>query len=469
MSQELYTPANTPVESIPDIVKGLRAHFKTHISKSIEWRKQQLLGLAKILEDHESEWVEAQIRDLGAPKYETTMLLQNCINESRHAASKLEEWIYPEQVSNSWLTFPGTTKLCPEPYGVVCDFIPFNYPMFLGFSTLIPILAAGNVCLFKPSSNTPACAALYQKYFQEYLDNDGIKVVVGPSSVCDTILDQRFDFIFYTGSPKIARNVLTHAAKYITPCLLELGGKSPAYIDENLSMKTSVRRLVFGKFFNGGQTCVCPDYVLCHKKVADEFCNELLKVITEFYGEPSEISKDMCHIVNDRHFDRLERVITTSGGKIIREGIRDKATRYIGPTVVRNPSLDSEMMTEEIFGPIIPVIDVDGIDEAIDFINEREKPLALYAFTSNSKLIERFTRETSSGVVLQNDCTYHVSSGECPFGGVGNSGMGQYHGKKGVFALSHVKPVMTHGTAIDVTMRYPPYTNTALTLLRHFV
>ena len=469
MNEKLFISENTKPEEVTGIVKDLRNYYKTNTTKSLNWRKNQLNGLAKILKDHEDEWVEAQKRDLGSPRFETVMLLSNIISECHHIASSLEEWLAPENATNSWLVYPGSTKLCPEPYGVVCDFIPYNYPLYLGFSTIATILAAGNVCLFKPSSNTPACAALYQKYFPQYLDEKAVKVVVGPSSICDVILAERFDFIFYTGSPSIARNVLSAAAKYLTPTLLELGGKSPAYFDEHLSMKTCVRRLVFGKFFNGGQTCVCPDYVLCHRKVYDEFCKTLIQVIKDFYGEESSVSKDLCHIVNKRHFDRLERVVNTAEGEILYQGKRDKETLYFGPVVIKNPKIDAEIMTDEIFGPIIPIIPVQDLDEAIDFINEREKPLALYAFTSDSKVVDRFNHETSSGVILQNDCVWHVSCSECPFGGIGNSGMGQYHGKRGVLALSHIKPVMTHGTMIDITMRYPPYTDFATKIFRPFV
>lgn len=465
MSRE---PEPVRVEEIPGIVDGLRRHFNTGVTRPLEWRKAQLKGLVKILTEHEEDWVRAMNEDMGSHFFEAGLLIASVKSEITHTLKNLDSWMKPKKMSNPWSLYPGGTKVIPEPYGVVCDFVPYNYPMFLGFSTILPILAAGNVCLFKPSSNTPACARLYQEHFPRYLDKDAVKVVCGPSSICPSILECRFDFIFYTGSPAIAKGVMEAAAKHLTPVLLELGGKCPVYVDESLSMDRCCKRLVWGKIFNGGQTCVCPDYVLVHEKSAQKFKETVLKVTKDLYGDVSQYNGDITHIINRRHFDRIVRAIESSGGNILLEGARDPERLYIGPTVIENPALDSQLMTEEIFGPVLPIITVRSKEEAIDFVNAREKPLALYVLSDNSKVVDLFTLRTSSGAILQNDVLFHVASADCPFGGVGNSGMGQYHGRTGFKALSHMKPVVVHGTWMEVDSKFPPYTQEHLKFVRKF-
>lgn len=463
-----HVPTPTSAEEIPGIVAGLRAHYNKGVTRQHEWRIKQLKGLVKFLEEKEKEWVEAMNLDMGSHLYEASLLIENAKSDISHTISHLSKWLAEKKISNPWALYPGGTRLRPEPYGVVCDFIPYNYPMYLGFTTLVPILAAGNTCLFKPSSNTPACAALYQQFFPEYLDPEGVKVVCGPSSICDVILDQRFDFIFYTGSPNIAKNVLAKAAPHLTPCILELGGKSPVYVDKNLSIETCARRLVFGRMYNGGQTCVAPDYCLVHESVFEAFKNEVVKVFQEFYGDVTQENDNISHIINKRHYDRIIKSIDTSGGNIVLQGARNPDHLYIGPTLVENPSLDSQLMTEEVFGPVIILNKVNNVDEAIDFINSREKPLALYVLSSDSSIVDKISDRTSSGAIMMNDTTFHVASSSCPFGGIGNSGMGQYHGKYGVRALSHMKPVLTHTTLVDITTRYPPYSESKLNFIKKF-
>ncbi|KAH0785709.1 aldehyde dehydrogenase family protein [Histomonas meleagridis] len=460
----------TPDEEIPGIVQALRDHYNTEVTRPIQWRIQQLQGLIKVLEEHEDEWNEALNKDMGAHKFEAALLVGAVKSEIKHTIKSLPKWMEPKSLSNPWALYPGSTSVVPEPYGVVCDFIPFNYPVFLGFSSICTILAAGNVCLFKPSSNTPACAKLYQDLFPKYLDPEAVKVVCGPSAICNVILKERFDFIFYTGSPAIAKGVMKAASEHLTPVLLELGGKSPVYVDKNLSIEKCAKRLVWAKIFNGGQTCVAPDYCFIHQDIYDKFKAELVKAISEFYGDVANVYNDnITHIINRRHFDRLTRAIQTSGGEILLEGLRDPEKLYIGPTLIENPSMDSQLMKEEIFGPILPLIKISGVEDAIKYINAHEKPLSLYVYTSDNKVLEQFTKRTSSGSVVLNDSTFHVSSPEMPFGGVGNSGMGQYHGKYGFRQLSHLKPVVTHSTMIDISQRYPPYTDGHLSLLKKFL
>ena len=461
-------PIATPPEEVPKIVEELREYFNTKATRSIEWRKKQLNGLVRCLDEHKEDWCKAMNDDMGSHFYEAEMLIANVRTEIVHTISKLEEWLYPESVSQPWALFPGSARIVPEPYGVVCDFIPYNYPMYLGFSTILPILGAGNVCLFKPSSNTPHCAKLYQDLFPLYLDPKGVRVVCGPTAICTPILEQRFDFIFYTGSPAVAKVVMAAASKHLTPCLLELGGKSPVYIDKKVNMAKACRRLAFGKFFNGGQTCVAPDYVLVHKEVVEEFKKEMMETIKEFYGDVSQYNDNITHIISERHFDRIMRSIDTCGGEILVNGLKDKSKLFMGPTLIQNPKLDSQMMTEEIFGPVMPFLEVESDDAAIEFINKREKPLALYVLSSDDKVFEKFIESTSSGALMMNDTVFHVSSPFAPFGGVGNSGMGQYHGRVGITTLSHMKPVLTHSTKVDISFRYPPYTEGHLKVLRNF-
>ncbi|OHT06999.1 fatty aldehyde dehydrogenase variant form [Tritrichomonas foetus] len=458
----------TPVERIPTIVNELRDYFNSGATKSLKWRQSQLKGLIKLLNENSQAWVDAMNSDMGSHHFEAALLIANVVSDIEHTLKNLEKWLQPKKFSNPWALYPGSTTVAPEPYGVVLDFIPYNYPMYLGFSTIAPILACGNVCLFKPSSKTPACAKLYQDLFPKYLDPKGTVVVCGPTAICDDILKQRFDFIFYTGSPAVAKTIMRAASEHLTPTLLELGGKSPVYVDNSLSMMKCCKRLVWGKFFNGGQTCVCPDYVLVNEKVWDSFKETLVQAIKELYGDVSEYNDNITHIICKQHFDRIVRAIETSNGNKLVEGFRDASRLYIGPTVIESPALDSQLMTEEIFGPVLPLIKVKDAKEAIQFINQREKPLALYVLSDNNKTLDLFVRNTSSGAIMMNDTTFHVSSPFCPFGGVGNSGMGQYHGKYGIRALSHNKPVITHGTMIDLDIRYPPYTDSHLSLLKKF-
>ena len=467
MSKATPPPA-TPVEEIPKIVDDLRAYFNTGVTKPLSWRITQLKGLIKLLDENGQAWVDAMNEDMGSHHFEGAILVANIRSEIEHTIKNLDTWLRPKKLPNPWALYPGSTSVVPEPYGVVLDFIPYNYPMYLGFSTILPILACGNVCLFKPSSKTPACAKLYHELFPKYLDPKGVIVICGPTRICDDILRQRFDFIFYTGSPNVGKVVQKAASQYLTPTLLELGGKSPVYVDESLSLTKCVRRLVWGKYFNGGQTCVCPDYCLVNEKIWDKFKEELLKVLQEFYGDITQYNDNITHIICKQHYDRIVQAIETSGGQVIANGFRDPERLYIGPTVVESPQMDSTLMTEEIFGPVLPIVKISGAEEAIEFINKREKPLALYVLSDNSNIIDLFTRATSSGALMVNDTTFHVSSPYSPFGGVGNSGMGQYHGKYGIRSLSHSKPVVTHSTLIDLDIRYPPYTDSHLSILKKF-
>ncbi|EAX97677.1 fatty aldehyde dehydrogenase variant form, putative [Trichomonas vaginalis G3] len=462
-------PVPVPPEEIPTIVKELREHFKTRVSFDFKWREDQLNGLLKCLDEHKDDWVKAMYDDMGSHHFEAELLIENVKTDISHTLKKFKSWLAPQSCSVAWALTPGSASIVPEPYGVVCDFIPYNYPMYLGFATLCPILAAGNVCLFKPSSNTPHCAKLYQTLFPQYLDPKGVRVVCGPTRICDVILDQRFDFIFYTGSPAVAKNVMRHAAEHLTPCLLELGGKSPVYFDKNCSLAKSVRRLIWGKIFNGGQTCVCPDYVMVHKDIMEQFKAEMVKAINELYPNPDTAYNDnITHIISKHHFDRLTKLIDNSGGNIIIKGFQDPEKLFIGPTLIENPSMEADIMTTEVFGPVIPFFPVDNEDKAIEFINEREKPLAAYVFTSDWNVFTKFQQQTSSGALMQNDVVFHVSSPYSPFGGVGNSGMGQYHGEIGVKTLSHLKPILTHSTMVEIPFKFPPYSDRNLSILRKF-
>ncbi|OHT02912.1 fatty aldehyde dehydrogenase variant form [Tritrichomonas foetus] len=457
IGNESLAPHSVSPDQIPTIVKNLRDYFDTDVTFDFSWRKTQLKGLITILTKHEQHWVDAMYQDMGTHFFEAKLMIANIISEITDTLEHFEKWLKPEKRSNPWALAPGNTIVQPEPYGVVCDFIPYNYPMYLGFSTLIPIFAAGNVCLFKPSSNTPACAALYQRLFPRYLDPKGIAVVCGPTSICDVILKERFDFIFYTGSPKVGKLVMKAAAEHLTPVILELGGKSPVYFDDDVSLEKCTKRLLFGKNFNGGQTCVCPDYCLVNTKIWDKLLNCIKKVMTQFYGEPDKVNDNITKIINSRHYDRIVNAADNCGGEYLIKGFRSSEQKYIGPTVILNPALDSELMTEEIFGPVLPLIRVENANEAVKFIREREKPLAIYVMSQNSKVQKLFAEKTTSGALMYNDVVFHVSSANSPFGGVGNSGMGQYHGDVGVKSLSHMKPVINHKTTIDMEKRYPPY------------
>jgi acyl-CoA reductase-like NAD-dependent aldehyde dehydrogenase len=361
----------------------------------------------------------------------------------------------------------GRGRVVREPLGVVLVISPWNYPMGLLLAPAASAIAAGNAVVLKPSELTPHTSAALARRIPEYLDPEAVTLVEGGVEETTLLLEQRFDHIFYTGNGRVAQVVLEAAAKHLTPVTLELGGKSPCIVDRDADIETTARRIAWGKFINSGQTCIAPDYVLVHSSKEAALVEALERCVHEFYGDDPKTSPDYARIVNQRHHQRLSTLmkdgVPAFGGEL------DPDQNYVAPTVLRDVSPDSAIMQEEIFGPILPVLSVDSIDEAIDFVNKRDKPLALYLFTKNSEVENEVLERTSSGGACINGTLLHIMDARMPFGGVGPSGMGAYHGRHTFETFSHRRSVLTRGTGFDPKIMYPPYSERVAKLMQRFM
>ena len=467
MSVALKTPLRpvpgTNLDSIPDLVENLRTTFGCGHTRPLAWRREQLRQLRAMVKDHGDEFVEALRADLGKPEFEARMMdLGQVPTEVGLALRNLRKWTKPERVSG--MPFMGRSKIVREPLGVVLIVAPWNYPVGLLLSPLVGAIAAGNCAVLKPSEVTLHTSAVLAKRIPEYLDPSAVAVVTGGAPETQTLLDQRFDHIFYTGGGRVGRIMMKAAAENLTPVTLELGGKSPCIVDSDVDLKVAARRIAWGKFLNSGQTCVAPDYLLVHERREEELIREIGVAIREFYGNDAIASEHYAQIVDVRHFDRLVKMMEDQDVAI--GGRSDPDTKSIEPTVLRGVSPDAPVMQEEIFGPILPVLTVRSVHEAVDFVNERDKPLALYVFSKNEDVQQEVVERTSSGGVCVNGTILQLSNPAMPFGGVGESGMGGYHGRYSFETFSHRKAVLTRGTGFDPKLMYPPYTDRMTKLIR---
>jgi aldehyde dehydrogenase (NAD+) len=384
--------------------------------------------------------------------------------EASYARKHLTSWIKPKRVRTPLMAQPGRSCIQPEPKGVVLIIAPWNYPMSMVVAPLVGAIAAGNCAVLKPSEVTQHTSAALARILPRYLDPEAFAVIEGGVPETTELLEQRFDHILYTGNERVARIVMTAAAKHLTPVTLELGGKSPCLIDKSADIDVAASRIAWGKFINAGQTCVAPDHVLVHREVAAQFIDALAGKIREFYGDDPSQSPDYCRIASERHTQRFAKLL--EGQKIHTGGQVDVARRYVAPTIVLDPAPDSMLMQEEIFGPVLPVITVDEMHHAVKFVADRPKPLALYLFSKSAVLEEVVLSKLSAGSVCINDAVLFMVSPELPFGGIGNSGMGRYTGWYGFETFSHMKPVMKRSFRFDAPMRYPPYTERKARLLK---
>jgi aldehyde dehydrogenase (NAD+) len=445
------------VRAIPELVSSLRASFESGRTRPLEWRLRQLDAIRRMTEEHESEILAALREDLGKPEHEGFMAdVHYTLSELALVRKNLRRWMKPERVSTPMFALPGKSRIVREPLGVVLIIGPWNYPFQLVVYPLVGAIAAGNCAVVKPSEVAPATSAIIARLVREYLDGDCIRVVEGGVNETSALLAERFDHIFYTGNGAVGRIVMEAAAKHLTPVTLELGGKSPCIVDSSADLDVAVKRITWGKFFNAGQTCVAPDYILAHESVHDEVVNRLKSTIRDFYGDDPKKSPDFARIVNERHHRRLMKLI--GSGKAAVGGVADESTRYIAPTVLVDVAPDSPVMGEEIFGPILPVLRVKNVSEAISFVNARPKPLALYVFAGDRDVQRQVIDRTSSGGATINHAWLHLAVPGLPFGGVGESGMGAYHGRTTFETFTHRKSVLTKPTAVDPALMYPPYT-----------
>ena len=452
-----HTPSPETLASASDCADRLRKTFQTGRTRPLEWRRKQLEQLKALATENAEELVTALQADFGKPTLEAwTTDVAVVAMDCALALKNLRRWTRPEKVSTPMQQQPGRSRIVRDPLGVVLIIAPWNYPVQLLLSPLVGAIAAGNCAVLKPSEITPHTSAVLAKLIPKYLDPDCITLVEGAVPETTALLAQRFDHIFYTGNGAVARVVLEAAAKHLTPVTLELGGKSPCIIDRNANIEVAARRIAWGKFLNAGQTCVAPDYILVHPDREEELVEKLKETITTFYGDNPQKTDDYARIVSPNHHRRLTSLLKESGD-VVAGGEVDEETRYIAPTLVRNVTPDSPLMTEEIFGPILPILTCRSTEEAVQFVNDREKPLALYLFTENKSVEEKVVAETSSGGVCINAILWHITNPNLPFGGVGPSGTGAYHGRASFETFSHRKSVMTKPTRFDLKLLYPPY------------
>ncbi|XP_057773293.1 aldehyde dehydrogenase-like [Salvia miltiorrhiza] len=443
-------------------VRELRDTYAAGKTKSFEWRISQLKAIQQILTLHSEEIIGALRSDLKKPEFEAVIHEISVVSAScKLALKELHRWMKPQKVKTTLITFPSSAKIVSEPFGVVLVISAWNFPFALSVDPVIGAIAAGNAVVLKPSENAPATSSLLAKLVGKYMDASAVKVVEGAVPQTTALLDQKWDKILYTGGSAVGRIVLTAAAKHLTPVILELGGKCPAVVDSKINLKVAARRIIAGKWgCNNGQACISPDYLITTKDFVSEVVNILSAELEKFFGEEPLQSKELSSIVNSHHFNRLVKLLDDDevSGKIVCGGERDKSNLKIAPTIILGASKDSLVMKEEIFGPILPIITVDKIEECFGVINAMEKPLAAYLFTNDKKLEEKFVRSVSAGGMIINDTILHFLEAGIPFGGIGESGMGAYHGKFSFDAFSHKKPLLKRSFAIDISARYPPYT-----------
>ncbi|XP_071482733.1 LOW QUALITY PROTEIN: aldehyde dehydrogenase, dimeric NADP-preferring-like [Diadema antillarum] len=420
------------------IVDSCREAFEAGKTRSYEARIQNLHSLRRLLVENTQAFVDAARKDLGKPEFETVNFeIDFCYNEVITYINELEEWMKPEKVGMTVAAIGKHAFIQREPLGVVLIIGAWNYPIQMMVHPLVGALAAGNAVIVKPSEISETSAKLFEELFPKYLDPSCFRLVNGGVAEVTALLEQKFDHIMYTGSGQVGRIVYSAAAKHLTPVTLELGGKSPVYIDENCNVDIAVRRTVSAKFYNAGQTCIAPDYIICRRDMTEKVVASIKRALKQFFGEDPKQSGDFGRIVSLRHMKRLLSLLEDQeiaiGGESNEEGL------YIAPTVLVNVKDGDKVMQEEIFGPILPIFNRDSVDEAIKFINQRDKPLALYAFSNDTRVLDRLRDETSSGAFCGNECFVYGGVETLPFGGVGGSGTGCYHGKFTFDTFSHRK------------------------------
>lgn len=447
--------ANTTTEQISKIVATQREFFHSGKTLDIEYRLAALKRLKAAIRKWEKPLTEALWADLHksyeeAYLTELSIVLGEIDNHIRH----LKAWAAPKRCSTPLRMFPSRSKIISEPLGSSLIIAPWNYPVQLLLNPLVGTISAGCTAVLKPSPYVESVSKVVGQMIAETFDKEYIAIVQGNRDVNSALLDERFDIIFFTGSPSLGRKVMTAAAKNLTPVVLELGGKSPCIVDKSANIATVARRIAWGKSLNAGQTCIAPDYLLVHKDIKEAFIATLAHEFKSLLGENPKECHHFVRIVNDKAFDRLIGYL--EGADIVVGGEYDRSERYIAPTIVDNVSEDSPIMQEEIFGPIFPVITFSETADAVEFVTRREKPLALYYF-GDKKSAEYVIRHTSSGGACVNDTIMHIANEKLPFGGVGNSGMSSYHGKASFDVFSHYRAVVTTPTLLDIPFRYMPY------------
>lgn len=453
----LVAEAATAATSTKQLVASQRKFYNTGTTKAYAFRLEQLKRLKAAMEKHEKALVDALYSDLRKSAMEAYATEHTItMADVDYAIKNLADWMKPKRVPTPLFFMPAKSRLHAEPYGVTLTIAPWNYPFKNLIGPVIGAMAAGNTMILKPSELAPATSKAIAAMVAEFFSPDYMAVVEGAAKETQDLLEEKFDFIMFTGGTEIGRIIYQAAAKNLTPVALELGGKSPCIVDSEVDLETAAKRITWGKYTNAGQICIAPDYIYVQKSVKAKFVELVKQNIKEFYGDNPQQSPDYGRIVSPRHFSRVKNLID---GDVVAGGQTDETEKYIAPTVIDNVTPASKVMQEEIFGPVMPVMEYDSVDEVINFINKGSKPLALYIFSNRSAFQNQIIDQTSSGAVVVNDVLLHAGHPFLPFGGVGNSGMGAYNGKISFDTYSHSKGVLTRSFMFDVKQRYAPYTD----------
>lgn len=453
---------------IKELVEMQRNYYMTLQTKDIAQRIKTIENIKIWILEHQNRIIEALKKDLNKDATESYMCeIGLVLSEINYQLKHIKKWSKPKRVRTPLAQFYGTSYETYEPYGVCLVMSPWNYPFMLSIEPAIGAIAAGNTVIIKQSAYAPHVSHIIKQMIEESCDEKWVAVVEGGRAENTELLEQRFDYIFFTGSVNVGKLVMEKASRYLTPVTLELGGKSPCIVDDDKSLKLAAKRIAFGKFLNAGQTCVAPDYLLIKEELKDSFIEAIRDVIYEFFGENPIENKQLVKIINQKHFERLSHLLENQD--IVIGGKFDERHLKISPTVVDHVDGDNSLMQEEIFGPILPIITYHNIHEAIHFINQREKPLAFYIFSSQKEVQDLLLKSSSFGGGCINDTIIHLATSELGFGGVGHSGMGSYHGKKSFETFSHTRSIVKKATWIDLPLRYYPYTPLKDKMIRLFV
>jgi aldehyde dehydrogenase (NAD+) len=450
-----------PAPEFATLVASQRTFFLAGHTRSVDWRRAQLEAVKAMFTENRDALCDALWKDLRRNRNDADLMdVEYCVKEADYALKHMDDWIKPGREPMPLVFEPGHIVVRREPLGVCLIIGAWNEPFMLIFGPLVAALAAGNTAVLKPSEIAVNCAAAAARLVPKYFDPRAVAVVEGGVAETTALLAQPWDMIFFTGSPQVGKIVHQAAARNLTPCVLELGGKNPTIVHSSANLEVAARRIAYGRFMNSGHICTAPDHVLVWPEVKDEFVHRMQDTIREFYGDDPKQSPDYGRVINRRNFDRL--VALLGSGRAAAGGQSDAAELYIAPTVLVDVAVDSPIMQEEVFGPILPVLEIASVDAVVDWVNSRPSPLGLYVFAEDADVADRILTATRSGDAEVNDCAIHPLFPELPFGGVGNSGMGKYHGHWGFEAFTNARGVLHHSSLVDPGVRYPPYTRHTL-------
>ncbi|MGN4291839.1 aldehyde dehydrogenase [Bacillus cereus group sp. MYBK87-2] len=455
---------------INNILEEHKEFFHTGATKTLQFRLEQLRKLKDGIQRYEKRIIKALHQDLGKSEFEAYVTEVGFVLDSINNTMKnLKKWMKPEKVKTPFTLWPAKSFIMKEPYGTVLIIGPYNYPFQLLIEPLIGVIATGNCAVLKPSENTPHITSVVNELISELFDKSYVRVIEGEKETTSTLIHAPVDYIFFTGSVQVGKIVMEAAAKNLVPVTLELGGKSPVIVDKTANIDLAAKRIVWGKLLNAGQTCIAPDYVMVHSDVKEELISKMKETIVKYYGENPIQSKDYGRIINERQFDRLASIIEQDKEHVLFGGTSVKEDLYIEPTLLETKSWAGAAMQDEIFGPILPIMEYDQLEMAIQTINKRPKPLALYVFTEDKQCEEEVLSRVSFGGGCINDAIFHSANSHLPFGGVGNAGIGAYHGKYSFDLFSHHKSIVKKSTKIDASFVFPPYNDKKMNFIRKFL